>query len=121
MRPQRNRMPLASLLVLAVALLASGCGEDDAPTSPVGGTEPVQPGVVNNFVNGLPDWEVPSDVEDPPQPLEDEETLEDMQYYRCEVDEYDMRRNFEAIVAVGANATALKPGMLVQGAGVRDG
>jgi hypothetical protein len=32
-----------------------------------------------------------------------------------------MRRNFESIVAVGANATALKPGMLVQGRGVRDG
>jgi hypothetical protein len=84
-------------------------------------TEPVDPATVNTFVNALPDWTAPSEVADPPQPLDDEEVLEDAQYYVCDVVEYDLRRNFDSIVAVGANATALKPGMLVQGNGVRDG
>jgi hypothetical protein len=120
--PSRRRSGAVSTLVLAgLAIFVVGCSDEDDPLSPVGSSEPVQPGVVNNFVNGLPDWEVPSDVEAPPVPLEDEEALEEMQYYRCEATRYDMRRNFESIVAVGANATALKPGMMVQGTGVRDG
>ena len=37
--------------------------------------------------------------------LDSEETLEDAQYYNCEVTQYDMKRNFDDIVAVGANVT----------------
>ncbi len=105
---------------LIAALVFAGCEsnqvEDTADTTP-----PVSPTEINDFVNTLPDWEVPSDVEEPPLPMEDEESLEDSQYYRCEVIEYDLKKNFSSILAVGANATALKPGMLVQGRGVRDG
>ncbi|HEX5132529.1 MAG TPA: thiol-activated cytolysin family protein, partial [Candidatus Krumholzibacteria bacterium] len=84
-------------------------------------TDPVNPAQVNQFVNSLPDWVPPSDVEDPPVDLGDAENFEDSQYYRCSAVEYDLKRNFEDIIAVGANATALKPGMMVQGNGVKGG
>ncbi len=116
-----NRPTMAMAAIAVLALVIAGCSSEDDPISPVGSSEPVQPGVVNNFVSGLPDWEVPSDEEAPPEPLDDEEAFEEAQYYRCEVTRYDMRRNFDDIVAVGANATALKPGMMVQGVGVQDG
>jgi hypothetical protein len=108
------------ILVALAALLAltAGCGKNDPV---VVNTEPVDPAAVNQFVNALPDWEAPSDVEDPPSDLGDAEELEDKQYYRCHGVEYDLKRNFDDIVAVGANATALKPGMMVQGNGVKNG
>ena len=110
---------LRSLIALSALLaLAAGCSEDDPITI---STDPVNPAEVNQFVNSLPDWIPPSDVEEPPVNLDDEETFEDNQYYRCEVVEYDLKRNFEDIIAVGANATALKPGMMVQGNGVKGG
>ena len=52
---------------------------------------------------------------------EEEEDFDGNAYVRCETVEYDRKKNFDNLVAVGANATALKPGMLVQGRGVRDG
>jgi len=123
--PNRMRrlrgFPAPHLLALlaGLALLGLGCSKS-SPTDP-GNTDPIDPAQVNAFVNKLPDWEVPSTVEDPPEDLPDEQDLEDNQYYRCNVVQYDMKRNFDSIVAVGANATALKPGMLVQGNGVKDG
>lgn len=112
----RTLTPLILLFALAIV---AGCGQDD-PAAP-GSTDPVDPAEVNQFVNGLPGWEVPSDFEEPPVDLGDEENLEENQYYRCAAVEYDLKRNFEDIIAVGANATALKPGMMVQGNGVKDG
>ncbi len=112
----RTTTPL--LLLSALAFFAA-CSKDD-PVAP-GSTDPVDPAEVNQFVNGLPSWEVPSDFEEPPVDLGDEEDLEENQYYRCAAVEYDLKRNFEDIVAVGANATALKPGMMVQGNGVKSG
>lgn len=114
---KRERTP--QFLLLAAMAIALGCSQDD-PIAP-GSTDPVDPAEVNQFVNGLPAWEVPSDVEMPPVDLGDEEALEDNQYYRCAGVEYDLKRNFDDIIAVGANATALKPGMIVQGNGVKDG
>jgi hypothetical protein len=105
--------------LVATGLLLSGCSDDETVAPP--SLDPVSPDVVNGFVNSLPDWQVPSDADDPPVALDDEESLEDSQYYRCEVTEYDLKENFEQLIAVGANATALKPGMLVQGVGVKDG
>jgi hypothetical protein len=106
------------IALAALVALAAGCSEDD----PVAvSTDPVDPAEVNQFVNALPDWIPPSDIEEPPVNLGDEEELEDNQYYRCSVVEYDLKRNFEDIIAVGANATALKPGMMVQGNGVKGG
>ena len=118
--PSHWNLARTATLLLAFALLA-GCSQESDPASPAASTEPVDPATVNTFVDDLPDWQVPSDQPDPPAPQDDEEVLEDLQYYVCEVVEHDLRQNFESIVAVGANATALKPGMLVQGAGVRDG
>jgi hypothetical protein len=112
------RTAFSPLLILLVLAVLAGCGKDE-PTAI--NTNPVDPARVNQFVNTLPDWIPPSDAEEPPLDLGDEETLEDSQYYRCEVVEYDLKRNFEDIVAVGANATALKPGMMVQGNGVKNG
>ncbi len=113
---KRSRTPL--VLLAALALLA-GCSQDD-PVAP-GSTDPVDPAEVNQFINSLPAWEVPSDVEEPPVDLGDQEDFEANQYYRCAAVEYDLKRNFDDIIAVGANATALKPGMIVQGNGVKDG
>ncbi len=112
----RRITPLIALAALIAA--AAGCSKDQ-PTAV--NTAPVNPAQVNKFVNALPDWVPPSDVEDPPVDLGDSENLEDNQYYRCHAVEYDLKRNFDAIIAVGANATALKPGMMVQGKGVKDG
>lgn len=106
------------LLALALAVVAVSCGKDGPSTT---STEPVDPAQVNKFVNALPDWVAPSDLEDPPLDLGDAEELESNQYYRCHAVEYDLRRNFDDIIAVGSNATALKPGMMVQGRGVKDG
>jgi hypothetical protein len=108
------------LMALAALLTAvAGCSSKDSPTAT--STAPVNPAQVNTFVNQLPDWDVPSDAEDPPVDLGDTQVLEDNQYYRCHSVEYDLKRNFDDIIAVGANATALKPGMLVQGKGVKNG
>lgn len=110
---------LTLFIALATLLaLAAGCSSDDPAAVNV---DPVDPAEVNNFVNDLPDWTAPSDVEDPPVDLGESEGFEDNQYYRCAAVEYDLKRNFEDIIAVGANATALKPGMMVQGNGVKDG
>jgi hypothetical protein len=106
-------------LLLAALAIAVGCSKDD-PVAPVS-TDPVDPAEVNQFVNGLPNWDIPSDAELPPVDLGDEEDFEANQYYRCAAVEYDLKRNFDDIIAVGANATALKPGMIVQGSGVKDG
>jgi len=106
-------------LVTAVLALAAGCSKDSSVTP--SSTEPVNPAQVNKFVNSLPAWEVPSDVETPPVDLGEGEDFEGNQYYRCSSVEYDLKRNFDDIIAVGANATALKPGMIVQGNGVKDG
>ena len=113
----RTLRPVITLAALAI--LAAGCGKDNSMTPP--STEPVDPADVNKFVNTLPAWAIPSDVEAPPVNLGDQENFEDSQYYRCAAVEYDLKRNFADIIAVGANATALKPGMLVQGNGVKDG
>lgn len=112
----RIRTPL---LLTALALVA-GCSGKDDPVVPYS-TAPVDPAQVNQFVNGLPNWEIPSDFEEPPVDLGDDEDFEANQYYRCTAVEYDLKRNFDSIIAVGANATALKPGMIVQGSGVKDG
>ncbi|HEU4365236.1 MAG TPA: thiol-activated cytolysin family protein, partial [Candidatus Krumholzibacteria bacterium] len=112
----RKLRPLIALAALLA--LAAGCGKDDPA---VISTDPVDPAEVNQFVNSLPNWEVPSDQEEPPVDLGDQEDFEANQYYRCEAVEYDLKRNFDDIIAVGANATALKPGMIVQGNGVKDG
>ncbi len=110
------------LTILTTLLLLAACGSDD-PTGPVvpGTQDPVDPTVVNNFVQSLPDWEVPDDTELAPELIEDSEDFDGQSYVRCETTEYDRKKNFDNLVAVGANATALKPGMLVQGSGVRDG
>ncbi len=108
------------LLAILVALaFVPGCGGDDPAAPP--STDPVDPAEVNQFVNSLPSWQIPSDFEEPPVDLGEEEDLEANQYYRCSAVEYDLKRNFDNIIAVGANATALKPGMIVQGNGVKDG
>ncbi|HXV14598.1 MAG TPA: thiol-activated cytolysin family protein [Candidatus Krumholzibacteria bacterium] len=113
----RSRTPLWILFAALAVTIA--CGQDD-PVA-LDSTDPVDPAEVNQFVNGLPNWEIPSDFEEPPVDLGAEEDFEASQYYRCEAVEYDLKRNFEDIIAVGANATALKPGMIVQGNGVKDG
>jgi thiol-activated cytolysin len=107
--------------MVAAALFAAmaGCSEDSSMAPEREGTVP--PEEINAYVNDMPDWEVPPTDEEPPVDLGEAESLEDNQYYRCSTVEYDMKRNFDDIVAVGANATALKPGMLVQGKGVRNG
>jgi hypothetical protein len=110
------------LLLIALAALlafAAGCSGDDAPAGV--DTSPVDPADVNKYVNSLPDWVAPDDTEEPPLDLGESENLEDNQYYVCTGVEYDLKRNFNDIIAVGANATALKPGMIVQGRGVQDG
>jgi len=112
---RRRLLPMA---LAGLAVIAAGCGKDEPAAV---STDPVNPAEVNQFVNSLPDWVPPDDTEEPPLPLPDEETLEDNQYYRCAVVEYDLKRNFDDIIAVGANATALKPGMMVQGTGVTGG
>jgi hypothetical protein len=112
----RRYLPL--LLIAALAAFAAGCGKDE-PTAI--STDPVDPAEVNQFVNSLPDWIPPDDTEAPPVDLGEAENFEDNQYYRCTAVEYDLKRNFEDIIAVGANATALKPGMMVQGNGVKGG
>lgn len=119
MSPILNRIS-PSLWPLLTLLLVVGCGGDDGPAGP-GNTTPIEPATVNDFVGDLPDWEVPDATEEPPVTLEAEEDFDGNAYVRCETIEYDRKSNFDNLVAVGANATALKPGMLVQGRGVRDG
>lgn len=109
------------LPMLVVLLLLAACGGSDDPTSPVGSGEPLAPETVNNFVADLPAWEVPDATEEEPVVLEAEEDFDGNSYVRCETTEYDRKQNFDNLIAVGANSTALKPGMLVQGRGVRDG
>ncbi len=117
-----RRIPGAFGVWAVLALLLAACGGDDGnPTGPGGSDEPVAPETVNRFVNELPDWEEPTAAEEEPQVLEAEEDFDGESYVRCETVEYDRKQNFDNLVAVGANATALKPGMLVQGRGVRDG
>lgn len=111
---------LFALVFCLPLLLLAACGGSDDPTSP-GNAAPIQPQTVNDFVGDLPDWEVPDATEEAPVTLETEEDYDGNAYVRCETVEYDRKSNFDNLVAVGANATALKPGMLVQGRGVRDG
>ena len=110
---------VARYLALAAAAVLSGCSNDD-PVAPAPVT-PVDPGEVNDYVKSLPDWEVPDDTELEPVVQAAEEEFNGSAYLRCETVEYDRKQNFDNLVAVGANATALKPGMLVQGRGVRNG
>lgn len=120
MRPQTPVRVFFPVLAAAVLALLAACGSDD-PTSPGAGDDPVAPETVNTFVTSLPDWEAPDDTEEAPVVEEAEEDFDGNAYVRCETVEYDRKQNFDNLVAVGANATALKPGMLVQGRGVRDG
>ncbi|MFO7610476.1 MAG: thiol-activated cytolysin family protein [Candidatus Krumholzibacteriia bacterium] len=110
----------AALFAAALLVILAGCGNDD-PTGPGGSSQPVAPETVNNFVQALPAWEAPDDTEDPPVLEEAEEEFNGSAYVRCETVRYDRKQNFDNLIAVGANATALKPGMLVQGRGVREG
>ncbi len=121
------RPHLATLLAGAIVLLV-GCNSNPAtPTaqpevqpSPMA-QEAVDADVVNTFVQTLPDWQAPDNTEAAPELIEANEEFSNNSYQRCETVEYDRKRNFDNLIAVGANATALKPGMLVQGRGVRDG
>ena len=106
-------------LVAASPLALSGCSKDSPVVPPT--ADPIDPTTVNNYVNALPTWEVPDDTELEPIVLEAEEEFNGSAYLRCETVEYDRKKNFDNLIAVGANATALKPGMLVQGRGVRSG
>jgi|GEM_PF-2849727 len=110
---------LALAAVLFVPVTLSGCSKDDPVAPPP--LDPVNPAEVNDFVKSLPAWEVPDDTEAEPVVLEEEEDFNGSVYVRCETVEYDRKKNFDNLIAVGANATALKPGMLVQGRGVRSG
>jgi hypothetical protein len=118
MRPILARITSLSWPLLALLVLVGCGGSDDGPTGP---SDPLEAGSVNEFVNDLPDWEVPDATEAPPTTLEEEEDFDGNSYVRCETVEYDRKSNFDNLIAVGANTTALKPGMLVQGRGVRDG
>lgn len=121
MNPGKSNRSLfwVPLFLFAFAALVAGCGKDSATGPERAGT--VAPEEINAYVNDMPDWEVPDTAEASPVDLGDSESFEDNQYYKCTSTEYDLKRNFDDIVAVGANATALKPGMLVQGKGVRNG
>ena len=116
-----TRLCRAGALALLLGVLLPACGDDTNPTGPGGGGAPLAPETVNDFVGGLPDWEVPLAIEEDPVTLEAEEDFDGNAYVRCETVEYDRKQNFDNLIAVGANSTALKPGMLVQGRGVRDG
>jgi hypothetical protein len=94
-----------------VLALAVGCSKDKSVTPP--STDPVDPAEVNKFVNALPDWQIPSDIEEPPVDLGEEEDFEGSQYYRCVAVEYDLKRNFDSIIAVGASKCA-QTGMILQ-------
>ncbi len=115
-----TRLLRTGALVLLLGVCLPACG-DTNPTGPGGDGEPLAPETVNGFVGGLPDWEVPLAIEEDPVTLEAEEDFDGNAYVRCETVEYDRKQNFDNLIAVGANSTALKPGMLVQGRGVRDG
>lgn len=126
---QRILCPSRLVLLLAsVLFLLIGCSSNQAtppshaqalPTETEQKT--VDADVVNSFVQTLPDWEVPDNTESSPALIEANEEFIANSYQRCETVEYDRKRNFDNLIAVGANATALKPGMLVQGRGVRSG
>lgn len=105
----------------ALLLVLAGCGSDGDPTAPGGSGQPVAPETVNSYVQALPAWEAPDDTEAAPVLEEAAEEFNGSAYVRCETVRYDRKQNFDNLIAVGANATALKPGMLVQGRGVRDG
>ncbi len=117
------------LAILFAIVLLVGCN-GRTPTTPTAQPD-VQPtdaaqgsiaaDVVNAFVQTLPDWQAPDDTELSPELIEANEEFNNNSYQRCETVEYDRKRNFDNLIAVGANATALKPGMLVQGRGVRNG
>lgn len=111
---------LLKMLITAGLLALAACSSDD-PAAPGGGGQPLSPETVNGFVQALPAWEAPDDTELEPVLSEENEEFDGSAYVRCETVEYDRKQNFDNLVAVGANATALKPGMLVQGRGVRDG
>ncbi len=118
-----------AILLVGTLLLLVGCNSrsprtptpQSAGKATVTAEESVDANVVNEFVQRLPNWQAPDSTELPPTLLEANEEFSDDSYQRCETVEYDRKRNFDNLIAVGANATALKPGMLVQGRGVRDG
>lgn len=117
--PSKLSRALLLPLLLSLTVSLAACGGDD-PSAPAP-AEPIDADTVNAFVDDLPDWQVPDDTEVEPQILEEEEDFDGSAYVRCETVEYDRKRNFDNLVAVGANSAALRPGMLVQGRGVRDG
>ena len=118
-RPPVRGILLSLALVALVVFAPAGCSKDN-PVAP-GSTTPIDPVTVNSFVQSLPAWEVPDDTEDAPLLLDEQEDFNGTAYVRCETVEYDRKQNFDNLISVGANATALKPGMLVQGRGVRSG
>jgi len=122
-RPAARYSRILLLLIVAFAMTApfvlTGCSKDDPVAPP--SIDPVDPATVNDFVKALPAWEVPDDTEAEPVVLDEEEEFNGSAYLRCETVAYDRKKNFDNLIAVGANATALKPGMLVQGRGVRSG
>ncbi|MEZ4673421.1 MAG: hypothetical protein R2932_04160 [Caldilineaceae bacterium] len=109
------------LLLANVLFLLIGCSSNRTTSTPQPEAQPtataqeiVGADVVNTFVQTLPDWQVPDNQELPPELIEANEEFIDNSYQRCETVEYDRKRNFDNLIAVGANATALKPGMLVK-------
>jgi thiol-activated cytolysin len=117
---KRRSSALFARPLLFLALLALAACSSDGPIAPPS-VDPVDPVTVNNFVQALPNWEAPDDTELEPAVLDAEEDFNGSSYLRCELVEYDRKQNFENLISVGATATALKPGMLVQGRGVRSG
>ena len=106
--------------VIALALAAAaltGCNED-APQAPVD-DDPAPS--INAYFQALPDWEVPSTLTNPPNDLQDQQHHDGDAYYTCGVREFDYKKNFDALIAVGADAAAMKPGMLLQGEAMKNG
>jgi hypothetical protein len=107
------------LLLVVLSTLAPGCS-DDNPVSSGGGSATTP----DEYIMSLGEWPIPDTTTAPPADLEPETfTAPDSDHtqFVCTVKEVEIKRNFEDIIAVGANSGVTWPGALIQGETVQDG
>lgn len=121
MRPFRGVSRL--VLLTSLAVLYGGCRENGDEIGGPGGPQDAE--TVEEVFRELDPWAMSlqdtNDVALPDTLSIDEFVTQNGVEFVCTVVDYDLKKNFNDLIAVGANSGVLWPGAMIQGRSLRDG